>query len=504
MTTGSDPSATMYSTESSYNVRNVIPIDEIIEYESMDNIEGIEDIQKYNKGGYYPVHIDDIIDGRFEVVHKLGSGGFGIVWFCRDLILGKWRAIKIMAADHSSGSREESINKYLRSQCTLAELEENYITMPLEEFWLEGPNGRHRCLVMPVLGWTVSNWRLKQKDYKEQTSIDSRNICRQITKAMHFLHSYGICHGDFRPSNILMKVEGIDELSKDQVLELMGEPDCVEIETVSGQTPTPRAPEYCVIPAREFWSETLFTKTIAIIDFGESFFADSPPKSTGIPSLYAAPEVLFQGPIIPGFPSDIWSLACTLFEVRTYAPLFMSDLGGGIDIPVNEIGLFLGPLPQPYQRVFSDMIRKLLPRASHSYGDESGTQSAESNAVPPKEDFEPEKPKPDRYSNRRKELIQETGYSDVFEAILGREQTVYSRRRSGNTRECIKYRYPREDVLGLADLLRKMLKYDPAERISINTVFAHPWIRVINKNSALVTLSCVVVGVIASLIHFHQ
>ncbi|KAI1402489.1 kinase-like protein [Hypoxylon fuscum] len=449
--------------------------DEIIEYESMEMVEGVEDLQMYNKGGLHPVHLDDVLDGRFEVLHKLGYGGFGTVWFCRDIVMEKWRAVKIMAADHSTQAVEEKIFSHLRSRCTVEELEDNHILAPLDQFWIEGPNGRHLCLVMPVLGWTVSDWRLNQSDYDEQTGyneqigIDAKYVCGQIVEAMHFLHSHGICHGDFKPGNILMKLEGIDELDKDQILEMLGEVDCYEIGTVSGQ-PTPRAPEYCVVSASPFWCKNLSTKSIAIIDFGESFFVDNPPASTGIPCQYGAPEILFPGTIVPGFPSDIWSLACTLYEVRAEAPLFQPSGLGGFSGIIQSIRFYLGYLPPLYRNAYIEVLRSWrAPRVSSSNRDVVRAQPVKSEP-PSKPEQQPVTEIVDELAESRKKFTEGTGYCDVFEADLGRVRMSFLQDK------IFEFRYPREDVLELSDLLRRMLNYDPEERISIDEVMSHPWV----------------------------
>ncbi|OTA82972.1 hypothetical protein M434DRAFT_47944, partial [Hypoxylon sp. CO27-5] len=308
----------------------------------------LEDVQMYNLGGHHPVHLDDILDGRFEVVHKLGNGGFGIVWLCRDITLGKWRAVKIMTADYSSRGVEEKIFDHLRSQFTTTDLDKHHITVPLEQFWLEGPNGRHLCLVMPILGMDISNWRLTLRSVHEQMVTDTKRICRQAIEALRFLHEQGICHGDFKPGNVLMKIRGIDDLSKEQLIEIMGEPELIEVETVSGSSPGPRAPEYCVESADQFWCEKMLTNSITIIDFGESFFTDSPPKSTGVPTLYAAPEVMFRT-TTPGTYSDIWSLACIIYEICAGDPLFVSHSGSGLYYTIKEVEFYLGALPEPYR-----------------------------------------------------------------------------------------------------------------------------------------------------------
>ncbi|KAK6951627.1 hypothetical protein Daesc_006149 [Daldinia eschscholtzii] len=452
----------------------MVPSDGTTYYHPINYSANVEDVQLYNEGGHYPVHLGVKLDNRFTVVHKLGSGGYGIVWLCRDTYLEKWRAVKILTANQTAKGTENEIICDLQKRFTEDELERNHILLPLERFWLTGPNGTHLCLVMPVLGPAVSSWRLKQKDYEKQTHHDTRNLCRQIMASMHFLHRHGICHGDFRPSNILMKIEGIDHLSEDQLLKLMGEPECIGIEPLPGQSPTYRAPKYCVVPAHEFWSMSLSTKSITIIDFGESFFTKDPPKSTGIPDSYAAPEVLLEGIGNLGTHTDIWSLACTLFEVRTGSKLVEDQLCGGFSDSLGEIEFYLGPLPSRYRMPY-DTMHSSIPPASllGSGGPESQLDIQD---YTPEEQLQPDAPDKDYFEEARAELREKSGYQDIFQAVLGQERTLYCNVNTAEKPEVIKYRYPQKDVLGLADLLKKMLKYDPKDRIGINSVVSHYWL----------------------------
>jgi serine/threonine-protein kinase SRPK3 len=41
---------------------------------------------RYEVGGYHPVLLGDTFkDGRYKVLHKLGSGGHSTVWAAKDL-----------------------------------------------------------------------------------------------------------------------------------------------------------------------------------------------------------------------------------------------------------------------------------------------------------------------------------------------------------------------------------------------------------------------------------
>ncbi|KAK0609656.1 kinase-like domain-containing protein, partial [Bombardia bombarda] len=161
-------------------------------------------------GGFHPVELGDCFDtdGRFRVAHKLGFGGYGTVWLCRDSIMGKWRALKIMAAQASEQAQCPDLQAIdFFSKFGPKELEDNHIVSPLHHFFHDGPNGHHLCVVLPWLGSTLQDFN---KVYAHCSSL-AKDICFQLVEAMHFLHANGLCHGDFRNSNIMFHLsDGID------------------------------------------------------------------------------------------------------------------------------------------------------------------------------------------------------------------------------------------------------------------------------------------------------
>ncbi|KAI1487826.1 kinase-like domain-containing protein [Biscogniauxia mediterranea] len=450
--------------------------DDEIEYHPMDSVEGVEDVELYNRGGLHPVHLGDTLDGRFEVVHKLGHGGFSTVWLCQDVKQRRrWRAVKIMTADHSARGNDVRIIEHLTTQSSAApaaapasSCESNHVSVPLERFWLEGPNGRHLCLVSEVLGWDVATWSQHLHPLAAETPGLVNDACRQIAKGLRFLHSRGVCHGDVRPPNILMRLRGLDRLSKRQVLALTGAPELVRVRTTSGASPQPRrAPTHCVVDVDPRWCETLSSSCVAIVDFGESFRVEAPPETTAIPSAYGAPEILVEGVRTPGFPSDVWSLACTMYEVKTHDMLFGSrwGSGGGVNMAMGQMARYLGPVPEPYEAAYRRQLHAAFKRPLDEDEDEeakkkTSTSSAEEEAQPAP-------------------LPTEAECAHPFEKGIGAERQ-YLREDDGLLPEkqeetIIKYRYPQRDIALFPDLLGKMLKYDPAERISIHEVLSHPW-----------------------------
>lgn len=61
-----------------------------------------EDVERYKRGGFHPVHVgDQYDDGRYKISHKLGAGGFANIWFTEDLVEHQWAALKIFLVDES-------------------------------------------------------------------------------------------------------------------------------------------------------------------------------------------------------------------------------------------------------------------------------------------------------------------------------------------------------------------------------------------------------------------
>lgn len=67
-----------------------------------------------------------------------------------------------------------------------------------------------------------------------------------------------------------------------------------------------------------------FTHNIRVIDFEDVFLLSAPPGDTSAPESYLPPEVLLWARGF-GEASDIWTLGCTLFEIRQQMPLFDRD-----------------------------------------------------------------------------------------------------------------------------------------------------------------------------------
>lgn len=157
------------------------------------------------------------------------------------------------------------------------------------------------------------------------------------------------------------------------MLDLLGEPYQATIHLTRRDTPNapinPKfadMPKYLVYPVD--WEEVDpddIPQKVCVIDFGQSFLATDAPLPTkfGIPIHYRAPELTFE--LSSSIAMDLWSLGCTLFEIRTGQRLFNIFPGlGGVDKRgyLRDVAALLGRPPEPlwslWPRRWDDVIQE--------------------------------------------------------------------------------------------------------------------------------------------------
>lgn len=57
----------------------------IVQYVNKDELLDEETLPYYDPEEFYPVHIGEVFQQRYQVIGKLGFGANSTVWLCRDL-----------------------------------------------------------------------------------------------------------------------------------------------------------------------------------------------------------------------------------------------------------------------------------------------------------------------------------------------------------------------------------------------------------------------------------
>lgn len=158
---------------------------------------GVEDLEEYRVGGYHPTVLGDHFrDGRYEVVHKLGFGGFSTIWLARDKHMQRYVALKILVSDESSKTTERDFLRLLRDVDS-PHPGQQFIPRLLDHFSFEGPNGHHLCLVQEPAGCSIAG--AKDDSVKWMFPVETaRSIAAQLIMGLSYLHSRQVCHGGKR------------------------------------------------------------------------------------------------------------------------------------------------------------------------------------------------------------------------------------------------------------------------------------------------------------------
>ena len=245
---------------------------------------------------------------------------------------------------------------------------------------------------------------------------------------------------DITPKNVLLQLKGIDTWPAETIYQQLGRPVRDEVFTSSGQKPDLSAPQYLVESASFSCVDfEHISEQALLIDLGEAFPELSPPSNgVGTPVSYCSPELLLERKASRA--SDVWALACTIFEIRSGFPLFESFVGSSTEILKEMVGI-LGMPPEP----------------SHSLWTKHGIAIADLAQLGGP-----------TLNNR----IREIGIDDEESSIHngGSASPDYRALLEPSGR-----RIDRDEESDLADLLRRVLDYAPEKRMSAEKVAHHPW-----------------------------
>ncbi|MFG2825283.1 protein kinase [Kitasatospora sp. NPDC048365] len=157
---------------------------------------------------------DRLIDGRFELLQRLGGGGMGVVWKARDTALHREVALKevrppdpaVLAADPAAA--HELRERVLREARALARLQHpNVATI---HHIVDTPDLPHPWLVMELVpGGSLAD-RIADGPLK---AAEAARIGRGVLAALRAAHAAGIQHRDVKPGNVLLRLDGTPVLT---------------------------------------------------------------------------------------------------------------------------------------------------------------------------------------------------------------------------------------------------------------------------------------------------
>ncbi|WP_342342532.1 serine/threonine-protein kinase [Streptacidiphilus jiangxiensis] len=193
-----------------------------------------------------------LIDGRFELLERLGGGGMGLVWRARDIVLQREVALKevraadpaMVAADPTAAA--ELRERVLREARALARLQ--HPNVAVIHHIVDSAAYPHPWLVMELVTGGSLGDRLERGPL---TLPEAAGIGRGVLSALRAAHAAGIMHRDVKPGNVLLRADGTPVLTDFGIAafsdataltaagSLVGSPEYIAPERIRGQEGDP-------------------------------------------------------------------------------------------------------------------------------------------------------------------------------------------------------------------------------------------------------------------------
>ena len=249
-----------------------------------DNVGTPATPRESTTGGHRPtvkqLAANTVLNGRYEIVRRIGGGGMGAVYLAKDRNLGDApRAVKEMVESHLDPTQhEKAIGDFKRESLLLTSLEHPSIPTIYDYFYDEAL-GRFYLVMKYISGGDLAS-RVRAAIGGR---IDEKTVCdwgMQVADVLDYLHSRPkpIIYRDLKPANLM-------------------------IDGNSGR--------------------------VMLIDFGIARWVSQQEKGvTAVGTMGYAPPELFSGRVQPA--SDVYSLGATMFHLLTGAdpqdnPLLIFD-----------------------------------------------------------------------------------------------------------------------------------------------------------------------------------
>jgi beta-lactam-binding protein with PASTA domain/predicted Ser/Thr protein kinase len=143
---------------------------------------------------------DTIVDGRYRIISRIGSGGMADVYCAEDTQLGRNVALKLLYRRFAEDA--EFVERFRREASSAAGLQHPNVVQVFDRGEWDGTY----YIAMEFL----EGRNLKQvvRDHGALEPALAADIVLQILKAARFAHRRGVVHRDIKPHNVIVDDEG--------------------------------------------------------------------------------------------------------------------------------------------------------------------------------------------------------------------------------------------------------------------------------------------------------
>jgi serine/threonine protein kinase len=191
--------------------------------------------------------------GRFELVRRLGEGGFGGVWLARVRVADRWVAVK--SAHAPDDDTEQRIRREARALGTVRHPNCVRILDMLDSRTDPGLAGLHGLVIVMefVDGQSLGDLVAARGPVDD---VAAARMWRQLADALAAAHGQGVLHRDVKPGNVVLDARGAPHLIDFGIARARGD-RTITLHGVVVGTPAFLAPEVAVgkpaTPASDSW-----------------------------------------------------------------------------------------------------------------------------------------------------------------------------------------------------------------------------------------------------------
>src|SRR5438874_349274 len=138
-----------------------------------------------------------LIDGKYQILDRLGIGGMGEIFKVRHIHLNELRVIKIMRPNVAQD--DQGLQRFLQEARTSTMIKQKNLAMLYDFAQLD--DGSYYMVWEFIDGTNIQKWIAKNGAMPARLTIE---ISIQALNGLDHLHSMGLIHRDISPENIML------------------------------------------------------------------------------------------------------------------------------------------------------------------------------------------------------------------------------------------------------------------------------------------------------------
>ena len=141
-----------------------------------------------------------VVDGRYRILNRIGSGGMADVYCAEDTHLGRQVALKVL--HHRFAQDQEFVERFRREASAAAGLQHPNVVGVFDR---GAHDGTYYIAMEFLQGETLKDLIKREAPLPQERAID---LGIQILRAAGFAHKRGVIHRDFKPHNVMVGPQG--------------------------------------------------------------------------------------------------------------------------------------------------------------------------------------------------------------------------------------------------------------------------------------------------------